>query len=120
MAASLLGRLPAVRQRLVDQLTEIDLAYPGSPLTHSGGGQRAPDIALTGGGRLHEVLARGFAVLSVGAPSVTLPPDLDGLARAVVAEVSEGYQAGQVYLIRPDAYVMAVGEGGAVAALEEV
>ena len=116
LAAGALSHLPALRQRLVDQLTEIDLHYPDSPLTaappgashHPAGGDRAPDTPLADGPfeRLHAALATGrFAALTVGGPAIALPASLAGLATAVRAEAAPGYAPDHVYLIRPDAYV---------------
>ena len=118
MAAGTLSHVPAFRQRMVDQMTEVDLHYPDSPLTqrphgaahHPAGGDRAPDIALMAADasatRLHEALRGGrFAVLSVGAARVELPTSVRRVATAVSALPTEGYDGGHVYLIRPDAYV---------------
>ena len=116
LAASALSHLPALRQRLVDQLTEIDLHYAHSPLTASphgashapAGGDRAPDTPLAAGAfnRLHAVLATGrFAVLTVGGDPIALPASMARLAIAVHADAAPGYRPGHVYLIRPDAYV---------------
>ena len=118
LAAGALGHLPMLQQRLVDQLTEVDLSYPDSPLTssprgashHPAGGKRAPDVPLAAGQfeRLHAVLATGrFALLAVGGAAVELPAALAGLATAVHVDAAPGYDAGHVYLIRPDAYVAA-------------
>jgi 2-polyprenyl-6-methoxyphenol hydroxylase-like FAD-dependent oxidoreductase len=117
LAAAALGHIPALRQRLVDQLTEIDLHYGRGPLTHAvagsarrpSGGERAPDIALSANGkgtRLYEVLATGkFAVLSVGASPVSLPDTLGAIASVVNVAQAPGYDEGHIYLVRPDAYV---------------
>ncbi len=116
LAAGALSHLPMLQQKLVDQLTEVDLHYPDSPLTssprgashHPAGGERAPDAPLAPGAfnRLHAALATGrFAVLSVGGAAIDLPESLGGLAVAVRAAEAPGYDAGHVYLIRPDAYV---------------
>jgi 2-polyprenyl-6-methoxyphenol hydroxylase-like FAD-dependent oxidoreductase len=117
LAATALGHIPALRQRFVDQLTEIDLHYGQSPLTHAvpggaqspPGGARAPDIALWANGkgtRLHEILATGkFAVLSVGASPVSLPDTLGAIALVVDVPEASGYDRGHIYLVRPDAYV---------------
>lgn len=116
--AGVLGHLPALRQRLVDQLTELDLAYAHSALTgqvagashRPADGHRAPDVPLAasrdGPVRLFELLRGGrFALLSVAAPAVVVPPDLDGLAVAGTAEAGEDYAPGHHYLVRPDGYV---------------
>jgi hypothetical protein len=116
LAAGALSHLPPLQQRLVDQLTEVDLHYPDSPLTasprgashHPAGGERAPDTPLAPGAfnRLHAVLSTGrFAVLTVGGAAIELPTALAGLAMAVQTDVAPGYDTGHVYLIRPDAYV---------------
>jgi 2-polyprenyl-6-methoxyphenol hydroxylase-like FAD-dependent oxidoreductase len=118
-AAGVAGHIPALRQRLVDQLTELDLDYEKSPLTGSahggssrpGNGHRAPDTPLLasgdgGPGRLHELLRSGrFAVLAVGAPPMAVPGDLEALATAAATEPSNDYAGPHHYLIRPDAYV---------------
>ena len=130
LAVSALGRVPMLRQRMVDQLTEMDLHYHDSPLTltpqsaarHPAPGERAPDLPLTvpGGGasRLHAILATGkFAVLSVAATGVNLPGVLQSVATAAGAGVASGYEAGHVYLIRPDAYVALSTKDGDTAAI---
>ncbi len=118
IAVSTLGHLAPIQQRIVDMLTEVDLRYPESPLTlspdgvsrHPAPGERAVDIPLQPDGgtplRLHEVLRSGrFAVVSVGTPPVKLPASLAAVAVAVSAAPTEAYDAGHVYLVRPDAYV---------------
>ena len=137
VAVSTLGQFAMVQQRIVDQLTEVDLDYPDSPLTqspsgaarHPAGGARAVDVALTeadgGHARLHDVLATGrFAVLSVGAPRVVLPDALRALATPAAAAANEHYDAGHAYLVRPDAYVSmstgATDPGAILAALAQI
>ena len=117
-AAGVLGHIPALRQRLVDQLTEVDLHYQTGPLTaaaqgasHPANGHRAPDVRLLEPQgavmRLNEMLRDGrFAVLSVGTPRLALPSELASIAVAEQAEESAGYTAGHHYLIRPDSYVV--------------
>ena len=118
LAAIAVDHLPALKQRFVDQMTEIDLRYPDSPLTQQlngasrrpAGGERAPDAHLKASPprRLHEVLRSGkFAVLSVGTPLIRLSLTLIRLAEAVEIEIEDSidYAAGHTYLIRPDAYV---------------
>ncbi len=130
LAVSALGRVPALRQRMVDQLTEMDLHYRDSPLTFASPraarrpspGERAPDLPLTAIGstplRLHELLAAGkFAVLSVAATGVKLPDALQSIAIAAGADAYPGYEAGCIYLIRPDAYVAMSTRDGDTAAI---
>ncbi len=117
-AAGVLGHIPALRQRLVDQLTELDLHYEKGPLTGTApgassrpaGGHRAPDTPLSGvgagGHRLHEMLRSGrFVILSVATAALSVPGDLEGLATAARAEAGEDYAGPHHYLIRPDGYV---------------
>ena len=91
LAASTLSRLPAIQQRLVDQLTELDLHYAHSPLSatphgasgHPAAGARAPDVALIAADgsvtRLHALLGGGrFVLMSVGVASPGVPPAAAG------------------------------------------
>jgi 2-polyprenyl-6-methoxyphenol hydroxylase-like FAD-dependent oxidoreductase len=125
LVAGTLGHLPALQQKIVDQMTEVSLHYRDSPLTqalhgasrHPGGGERAPDlpITLTGNGtvRLHELLRTGkFVVLSVGTPRVELPTAVEGIAATASVVSDPHYAAGHIYLIRPDAYVALSTDGG--------
>lgn len=127
LAVGTLGRIPALRQRMVDQLTEVDLHYRGIGLTvhprphgashRPAGGERAPDLPVStaekGASRLHDILASGrFAVLSVGGVGLTLPDTFDSIAVAAQVESSADYVSGHIYLIRPDAYVMVSAEAG--------
>ena len=119
LAASTLGQLAVLQQRVVDELTEVDLHYADSPINaapkgaahHPAAGARAPDIALAaaagGPQRLHSALASGrFVALSAAdLPPVRLARELDAVALAVRADSSGPYERGHVYLIRPDAYV---------------
>lgn len=132
VAASTLGRLAVLQQHLVDQVTEIDVHYPQSPIsasprgaaTHPAAGERAPDVALDaqpdGARRLHEALASGrFVALSVDLPPVTIAAGLEPLALAARAPASAPYESGHVYLIRPDAYVaMSAPAAGASAVVD--
>lgn len=119
-AAGVLSHVPALRQRFVDQLAELDLHYSSSPLTSQGRGEgttpasgyRAQDVALqageSGATRLHETLRSGrFAVLSVGVPALRLAADLAPLAVAAHAAQDAAYTPDHHYLIRPDGYVAA-------------
>jgi 2-polyprenyl-6-methoxyphenol hydroxylase-like FAD-dependent oxidoreductase len=117
-ATEVLGHVPGLRQRLADQLCELDLHYEESALTadaprhaaHPAPGHRVPDCAvMTPDGeaaRLHERLRRGkFLALSVGAPALTLPQPLGAIAETARMDPAEPYEAGFCYLIRPDAYL---------------
>ena len=117
-AAGVLGHIPALRHRFVNQLAELDLAYPDSPLTarapgfgrHPANGHRAPDVGLSasvaGATRLYELLRGGrFAVLSLGADAIDLPLDLARIAHAARAEPDDDYPIAGHVLVRPDGYV---------------
>jgi len=118
LAASTLSRLPAIQQRIVDQLTELDLHYAHSPLSatphgaahHPAAGARAPDVAVVAADgtatRLHALLGGGrFVLLSVGVAATELPVALQRIAITASAAQAEGYTPGHHYLIRPDAYL---------------
>jgi 2-polyprenyl-6-methoxyphenol hydroxylase-like FAD-dependent oxidoreductase len=117
-AAGVLGHIPMLRQRMVDQLTEVDLNYEGSPLTghargtsrHPAPGHRAQDVLLMipsgGWTRLHEILRDGhFAVLSVGTTRLEIPHEFALLAASERADEDPNYAPDHHYLIRPDGYV---------------
>jgi hypothetical protein len=113
LAAGSLSRLPAIQQRLVDQLTELDLHYAHSPLNetphgaarHPASGARAPDVVL-GGSRLHALLGGyGFVLLSVGVASPAVPQPLQTLVTPAQTDHAEGYDLGHHYLVRPDSYL---------------
>jgi len=125
LAAETLGHLGVVQQRIVDQLTEVDLDYRDSPFTstphgaasHPKCGDRARDVPLAtcdvAATRLHDALAMGrFVLLSVDAPAVAIPAPLRPLAVAATTARNVHYDTGHVYLVRPDAYVAASTSGG--------
>lgn len=135
LAGRAISHIPALLQKQVDQFTEINLGYPSSPLTsspdgaalHPAGGERAPDTPLTvdGFASLYAALGTGrFIVLSVGGQLVELAPPLAALATALRVDAALGYDAGHVYLIRPDAYVAlstpATDTHALIKALEEI
>ena len=113
LAVGTLSRLPAIQQRLVDQLTELDLHYARSPLSTTphgaanqpAAGARTPDVAL-GDTRLHGLLGDGrFVLLSVGVQSPIVPPELQGLVGTAATAAAQGYDEGHHYLVRPDGYL---------------
>jgi 2-polyprenyl-6-methoxyphenol hydroxylase-like FAD-dependent oxidoreductase len=125
LAAARLSRLPALQQRLVDQLTELDLHYADSPLSATphdassqpAAGARALDVAL-GKTRLRVLLGDGrFVLLSVGAASPGVPPELQGLVNEVTTAAAQGYAVGYHYLVRPDGYLALNTRGGDAAAI---
>jgi len=117
-AAGVLGHLPALRHRMVEQLTELDLHYRPGELTrampgaapHPLAGHRAPDLDVVTEagtpGRLYPALGAGrFVILAIGQATPELPPDLAALAEPLRASATGDYAAGYIYLIRPDGYV---------------
>jgi hypothetical protein len=134
LAVGTFGKIPALRQRMVDQFAELDLNYRGIGLTvnpppdgasrRPAGGDRAPDLLLnsadTQASRLHQLLRTGrFAILSIESARVSLPEALKPLAIAAEAGKSEDYESGHIYLVRPDAYVMASSKDGEAAPILE-
>jgi 2-polyprenyl-6-methoxyphenol hydroxylase-like FAD-dependent oxidoreductase len=130
LAASTLSRLPAIQQRLVDQLTELDLHYAHSPLSatphgaahHPAAGARTPDVAVAAADgsatRLHALLGGGrFVLLSVDVAAPQLPAALQALATPATAHATEGYAPGHHYLVRPDGYLALSAPSGDASAI---
>ncbi len=118
LAASTLSRLPAIQQRLVDQLTELDLHYADSPLgatphgaaRHPAAGARTPDVAVSAADgtatRLHALLGGGrFVLLSVGVAAPGVPSALLSLVSMAGTAAAQDYEVGHHYLVRPDGYL---------------
>lgn len=91
-------RLSPVQQRMAEQITELDIAYPGSPLS-VGGGHRMPgslqaDLRIGGGNlpRLTLLHPHRHAVAGLAA-------DWPGLVQALEAAVE------RPTLVRPDGYI---------------
>ncbi|QFG26383.1 FAD-dependent monooxygenase [Actinomadura sp. WMMB 499] len=93
-----------VARRLAGAVSGIDVRYPAPRGAHRLTGRRAPDVRLSGGGRLHDLLGDGrFAlVTAVNDPAVAyLTRQWDGRVRHAVAG---GPTRGTV-LVRPDGYI---------------
>jgi len=91
-------RLSPVQQRMAEQITELDIAYPGSPLS-VGGGHRMPgslqaDLRIGGGNlpRLTLLHPHRHAIAGLAA-------DWPGLVQALEAAVE------RPTLVRPDGYI---------------
>ncbi|MFB0617499.1 FAD-dependent monooxygenase [Streptomyces sp. AGS-58] len=95
-----LGVAAPVRRRLVGQVTGIGYRYPAPRGAHPLTGARVPDVALAGGGRLHEALRGGRFVLITPEPFEAGPGRVDRLA---VARWASGRRT--TVLVRPDGYV---------------
>ncbi|MBI1208033.1 MAG: monooxygenase [Azospirillum sp.] len=134
-----LTRLAAVRRAVVRMLSEIDIAYPDSPLNRlgrsaprrrgrPGPGDRAPDLALAPSSgepaTLHSRLASGRFLLLVCGAEVASPALSAFAARwaadLTVVEPASGAGAayGGLTLIRPDGYVAVTAEARDVGAVE--
>lgn len=100
--AALTGFLNAVgpaRRRVAAQVTGIGYRYPAPRGAHPLTGARVPDVALAGGGRLHEALRDGRFLL------VTAEPYEPGPARAARLGVARwASDRRTAVLVRPDGY----------------
>lgn len=127
LVAALFGHIPAAREHMVGQLTELDIAYPGSPLTGARSGtqpapgERAEDVPVRDAQgkdtRLHALLREGRFVLLSSTPAVApVPEEVRGLVQPATTG-SDRYTPLHVFLVRPDAYVSASGTPGEVDAM---
>lgn len=128
-AVALLMRFAPVRRAFARTMTELDIGYPRSPLSHGRPskalrpGDRAPDAAATIDGQrrqLFDVFNRdGFTLLAVGAAEAPGAVDLaarfmpwvKAVTASVEGEMNARYGAG-LYVIRPDWYVGLIGRAG--------
>ncbi|WP_163010767.1 FAD-dependent monooxygenase [Streptomyces dangxiongensis] len=94
-----LGAVGPVRRRLVGQVTGIGYRYAAPRGAHPLTGVRVPDVALAGGGRLHEALRGGRFVLIAPEPYEAGSGRADRLA--VARWVSDRRTT---VLVRPDGY----------------
>lgn len=96
---------PAIRHKIADQLTEMDIGYPASPLTAKNGavargpksGERWPDRLPAGAGGMR------FTALGEAETVATLAAKFPHLVTALPAKEPEHKTA--LRLIRPDGYV---------------
>jgi 2-polyprenyl-6-methoxyphenol hydroxylase-like FAD-dependent oxidoreductase len=111
-ARSVLGAaatgIPPAARRLAEAVSGIGIGYPAPRGAHSLTGMRAPDVPLTGGGRLYQALRTGRFVL-VTPPDHPLPPDVaalhaNGLSDRLELATLGGPSRASV-LVRPDAYI---------------
>jgi hypothetical protein len=101
--AGAVTRIPALNRRVTGFISGIAITYPD-------GGRRAPDLPLTGGGRLYEALRAGRFVL--------LAPGGDGVPGGWADRVDHLTAPGERLLVRPDGYVAwSAGDGDLRAAL---
>ncbi|WP_046734658.1 FAD-dependent monooxygenase [Streptomyces humi] len=97
--ATALNHLPPARRRAIGQVTGIGYRYPAPRGAHPLTGARVPDLALAGGGRLHEALRDGRFVLVTPGSYEADPARADRLTAAHWASDRR-----TALLVRPDGY----------------
>ncbi|MET9056209.1 FAD-dependent monooxygenase [Streptomyces antibioticus] len=98
---TLLGVAAPARRRAVGQISGIGVRYPAPRGAHRLTGTRVPDVALAGGGRLHEALRGGRFVLITPGAYEGAGADREG--RLAVERWAGDRRT--VLLVRPDGYV---------------
>ena len=94
--------VPALSMKARLAVSGIGISYPAEPGAHPLEGKRMPDVPLTGGGRLYEMLRTGKFILLGGAGQA--PPAADGWAdRVRFAERTRPHP--HLILVRPDGYI---------------
>jgi hypothetical protein len=139
--AQVLTSFGAVQRKIATTASELDVNYRGSPIVGEDRsieswvrfgrgprpGERAPDVTLAGGERLHERLTGTSHVLLAFGVSCDLGPiqnrlgaDLRVLHLSPEGEPARRYGAalGSLVLVRPDKYVGYRGEPAAVDRLD--
>ncbi|MFF4654846.1 FAD-dependent monooxygenase [Streptomyces sp. NPDC001381] len=110
-----LGTAAPARRRAVGRLTGIGYRYPAPRGAHRLTGTRVPDVALAGGGRLHEALRGGRFVLIT--PDVY--DDERGAARKDRLTVERwASERRTALLVRPDGYVAWASDTAGASAVE--
>lgn len=106
------SRLPPVRRALVARLSELGIAYRGSPIV-AGGGRRCRDDWMRNGGVLRRY------VLRLGETAATGVADAAGAFVAARADVLElrRVPGRSIALVRPDGYVACAAKTAGAAAL---
>ncbi|MFD6167554.1 FAD-dependent monooxygenase [Streptomyces coeruleorubidus] len=97
--AAFLGTVGPARRKALGQVTGIGYRYPAPRGSHRFTGMRVPDVALAGGGRLHEAMQGGRFVL------ITPEPYKAGAAREDRLAVERwASDRRTTVLVRPDGY----------------
>lgn len=112
--AAVVTRAAPVRRRALGQVTGVGVRYAAPLGAHRMTGLRVPDVALGGGGRLHQALRGGRFVL------ITPEPYDDGGARKERLAV-ERWASGSrrtTVLVRPDGYVAWAADSAGAADVE--
>lgn len=110
---TLLDTVGPLRRRVIGQVTGIGYRYAAPWGAHPLVGARAPDVALAGGGRLHEALRGGRFVLI--APH-THPVGRDRAGRLTAERWASGRRT--AVLVRPDGYIAWAADTAGEAAIE--
>ncbi|MEU4042620.1 FAD-dependent monooxygenase [Streptomyces antibioticus] len=111
---TLLGVAAPARRRAVGQITGIGFRYPAPRGAHRLTGTRVPDVALAGGGRLHEALRGGKFVLITPGNHAGAGADREG--RLAVERWAGDRRT--VLLVRPDGYVAWAADGADAKAVD--
>ncbi|MCG7205706.1 FAD-dependent monooxygenase [Streptomyces arenae] len=111
--ATALNHLPPARRRAIGQVTGIGYRYRAPRGAHPLTGARVPDLALAGGGRLHEALRGGRFVLVTPGPYEVDPARADRLTAAHWASDRR-----TTLLVRPDGYAAWAAEDARAADVE--
>ncbi|MGW0709666.1 FAD-dependent monooxygenase [Streptomyces sp. NPDC002643] len=109
VAATVVNHVGPVRTRMTGQVTGIGYAYPAPRGAHRLAGTRAPDIALTDGGRLYEALRAGRFVLIT--PRDTNRSPLADAHKELLTTTNWASDRRTALLVRPDGYVAWAAEG---------
>ncbi|MFH8656754.1 FAD-dependent monooxygenase [Streptomyces afghaniensis] len=111
--ATFLGTVGPARRKALGQVTGIGYRYPAPRGSHRFTGHRVPDVALAGGGRLHEAMRGGRFVLITPEPYKARADREDRLA----VECWAGDRRTTV-LVRPDGYAAWAADAADARAIE--
>ncbi|GGU06809.1 FAD-dependent monooxygenase [Streptomyces coeruleorubidus] len=111
--AAFLGTVGPARRKALGQVTGIGYRYPAPRGSHRFTGMRVPDVALAGGGRLHEAMRGGRFVL------ITPEPYKAGAAREDRLTVERwASDRRTTVLVRPDGYAAWAADSADARAIE--
>ncbi|MET9683050.1 FAD-dependent monooxygenase [Streptomyces coeruleorubidus] len=111
--AAFLGTVGPARRKALGQVTGIGYRYPAPRGSHRFTGLRVPDVALAGGGRLHETMRGGRFVL------ITPEPYKAGAGREDRLAVERwASDRRTTVLVRPDGYAAWAADGADARAIE--